>query len=103
MPYLAYVHRDDQKKSLMYVGKAMPLLKKKRETNPQSIKKIEVLFLLGEYNRRLGEFEKAKEYFDQVKTTKYKDKDGKEKIEHPYFIGLIQDIENPKKKESSNK
>ncbi len=100
---MAYIHREDHKKSLTYVNKAMPLLKKKLKTNPQGIEKIEVLFLLGEYNRRLGDLKKSKKYFSQVKITKYKDKQGKEQVGHPYFIGLIQDIENPKKEESSNK
>ncbi len=100
---MAYIHREDQKKSLAYVNKAMPLLKKKLETKPRGIEKIEVLFLLGEYCRRLGDPEKAKKYFSQVKTTKYKDKEGKEQVGNPYFTGLIQDIENPDKEESYNK
>jgi tetratricopeptide (TPR) repeat protein len=99
---LVYVHRDDHEKSLVYVNKVIPLLKKKLETKPQGIEKIEVLFLLGEYYRRLGELEKAKEYFDQVKKTKYKDEEGEEQVGHPYFIDLIQNRENLKKEESSN-
>ncbi len=65
------------------------------------IRKIEVLFLLGEYYRRIGEPEKAREYFGLVKISKYKDKDGKVKIGHPYFIGLVQDRENAKKEKAS--
>jgi hypothetical protein len=54
---------------------------------------IEVLFLLGEYHRRIGRSGKAKEYFTQVKSTKYKDENGKEKVGHPYFIKLVEDRE----------
>ena len=100
---MAYVYRQDPKKSLVYIDKALSLLTKELDTKPQGIKKIEVLYLLGEYYRRIGELEKAKEYFGQVKITKYTDKEGKEQVGHPYFIGIIQERENPKKEESSNK
>ena len=100
---MAYVHREDQKKSMKYVKKAMPLLQARLKANPAGTDRIEALFLLGEYYRRTGETERAKEYFSQTKTAKYKDEDGKERAGHPYFIGLVQDRENPPKEESSNK
>lgn len=98
---MAYVHREDQKKSMEYVNKTIPLLEAKLNSNPEGVERIEVLFLLGEYYRRLGEQEKSKQFFEEVKLAKYKDKEGLEQVGHPYFLGLIQDRENPKKKELS--
>ena len=72
---MAYIHKKDEKQSMAYVKKVMPLLKKKLQENPEGLDKIEVLYLLGEYHRRLGENEKAEMYFSQVKKEKYKDKD----------------------------
>jgi tetratricopeptide (TPR) repeat protein len=100
---MAYVHRGDHNKSVEYVKKAIPLLNAKLQTNPEGIAKIEVLFLLGEYHRRTGELEKAKEYFAQVKKAKYKDDNGKEQTGHPYYVGLVQDREQLLEEESSNK
>ena len=94
---MAYVHREDPIKSMEYVNKAIPLLETKLKSNPTGVERIEVLFLLGEYYRRSGDLEKTKMYFEEVKLSKYKDKEGNERVEHPYFIGLIQDRENPKK------
>lgn len=100
---MAYTHRDDRQKSISYVKKAMPLLKKKLKSNPKGIKKIETLYLLGEYNRRIGEMEISKDFFNQVKTTTYMDRDGTEKAGHPYFLKLIQNRENPKEETPASK
>lgn len=99
---MAYVHRKDQKKSMEYVRKAIPLLEAKLKANPQGIGKIEVLFLLGEYYRRTGEADKSTTYFAQAKTAKYKDENGKEQVGHPYFVDLVRDREQPAKEEPSN-
>lgn len=100
---MVYTYRDDEQKSLEYVKKAMPLLQKALDAKPRGIRRIEVLYLLGEYSRRTGQDEKAREYFRQVKAEKYEDGDGKEKVGHPYFLELVQDREKLMKKESSNK
>ncbi len=100
---MAHIHREDQKTSMKYVKKTIPLLETNLKANPKGIGKIEQLFLLGEYYRRSGEAEKAAKYFAEVKTTKYKDRDGKEQVGHPYFIGLIQEREKPPKEESSKR
>jgi tetratricopeptide (TPR) repeat protein len=98
---MAYVHREDLEKSMEYVKKTIPLLEAKLNSNPEGTERIEVLFLLGEYYRRSGELEKSKQFFEQVKISKYKDKEGQERFGHPYFLSLIQDRENPKKDELS--
>jgi tetratricopeptide (TPR) repeat protein len=100
---MAYMHRENQQKSLEYVNKALPLLQTALDTNLKDIERIEALFLLGEYNRRIGQEEKARKYFAQAKATTYKDEDGKEKVGDPYFLGLVQDRENLMKKEPSSK
>lgn len=91
---MAFIYREDKQKSLEYVKKALPLLEKKLNNTIEGINRIEVLYLLGEYNRRIGQEEKALEYFSRVKGEKYKDKDGIEKTRHPYFLDLIKDREN---------
>ncbi len=85
--------QEDQEKSLIYVEKAMVLLKKKLDEKPRGIDAIQVYYLVGEYSRRLGDKEAAILYFEKVKNTKYKDKDGEEKKGHPYFVSLVEDRE----------
>ena len=90
---MAYVHRGDKKTSMAYVKKAIPLLQKKLERDPKGVDRIATLYLLGEYSRRTGRKKEAKDYFEQVRKAKYKDRDGKEKTGHPYFLGLVRDRE----------
>ena len=90
---MAYMHRDDKSTSIAYVKRAMPLLEKKLATKPEGIKRIETVYLLGEYNRRLGNQAKAKAFFVEAKLTKYTDEEGKEQVAHPYFAVLITDRE----------
>ncbi len=89
----AYVYRDEPDRSLEYVRKAIPLLEAKLNANPQDGGRLEALFLLGEYYRRIGEAAKSNEFFAQVKTAKYKDKDGTVKTGHPYFLELVRERE----------
>lgn len=100
---MAYVHREDEKTSLAYVQKAMPFLQKKLGLNPKGIDRLNVLYLLGEYHRRLGEARTAEEYFSQLKDVTYTDDKGREQIGHPYFIKLVQDLQNRKNKGASKK
>lgn len=100
---MAYVHREDEKTSLTYVKKTLPLLEKKLQSKPEGIAMLEVLYLLGEYHRRLGDAEKAEDFFSQVKNAKYKDKNGKEQVGHPYLTGLVEDRRKLKTDASSNK
>ena len=100
---MAYIYREDEKTSLAYVQKALPLLRKKLKRNPKGTDRLEVLYLLGEYHRRLGEGKKAEEYFVQVKDVMYKDEEGKEQVGHPYFVELVQDRQNLKTEGASNK
>lgn len=88
---MVYVHREDESTSMAYVRKAVPLLEKNLALNPEGLDKLEVLFLLGEYHRRLGDSKRAQEYFAQVKGVRYKDEDGKERSGHPYFVKLVKD------------
>jgi tetratricopeptide (TPR) repeat protein len=90
---MAYVHRKNknEKKSLRYVNLALPLLKKAIIAKPKDIRNIEVLYLLGEYNRRIGKIENSRAYFEKAKAAKYKDKDGTKRVGHPYFSKMITD------------
>jgi hypothetical protein len=95
---MAYTFREDEATSTAYVRKAMPLLKKKLQTNPEGFDKIQLLYLLGEYHRRLGDRKDARRYFAQAKTTEFMDEDGTMKKRHPYIVGLINDREVGKAK-----
>ncbi|MDH4261437.1 MAG: DUF2225 domain-containing protein [Spirochaetia bacterium] len=97
---MAYVYSDNPDKSIEYVKKAIPLLHVKLKSKPKGIKRIEVLFLLGDYYRRLNEPEKSLKYFKKVKAARYKDNDGKTKTGHPYFMEMINDRENLLKNQS---
>ncbi len=99
---MAYVNRYDEKISLSYVKKAVPLLEQKLKTNPEGVNRLEVLYLLGEYYRRLGNRNLAQEYFSKIRDVKYKDEDGKEKVGHPYFVELVEDRRKLMAGESSN-
>ena len=89
----AYLHEDEDEVRLVYVKKALPLLEKKLKAEPEGAVRIETLYLLGEYKRRLGKVEEAKEFFDQARSAKYEDQDGNEKTGHPYFLKLLNDRE----------
>jgi uncharacterized protein (DUF2225 family) len=88
---MAYVHADDPQTGLAYVRKALPLLEEQLESDPKGTARIQVLFLLGEYHRRLGDKQEARRYFRQVKAAKYTEDDGTERTGHPYFLKLIKD------------
>jgi tetratricopeptide (TPR) repeat protein len=100
---MAYVHREDEKMSMAYVKKAVPLLEKKLASKPEGEDKLEVLYLLGEYYRRLGDSKKAQEFFSQVKDVKYKDEDGKEQVGNPYFVELVENRQKLMTEKASNK
>lgn len=90
---MAYMLREDEARSLAYVRKALPLLEEELSGNPSNVARIEVLYLLGEYHRRIGETEKARDFFRQVRGASYVDSDGKTRTSHPYFVGLVRDRE----------
>jgi len=90
---MAYMLRDDAERSLSYVKKALPLLEAELEAGPEGVARLEVLFLLGEYHRRLGDNEKARAFFGEVRRTPFTDKDGKTRSGHPYFVGLVRERE----------
>lgn len=90
---MAYMLREDEQRGLAYVRKALPLLEAELRENPSGLARIEVLYLLGEYYRRVGETDKARDYFRQVRGAQYVDPDGKTRTGHPYFLGLVRDRE----------
>lgn len=63
---MAYETRADAKVSLGYVAKALPLLEKKLAASSDPEKTLETLYLLSEYNRRLGRDVDAKGYLDTL-------------------------------------
>lgn len=86
---MAWMTRDDAARSLGYVSKALPLLEQELAADPQGERRMEVLYLLGEYSRRIGKLDKARDYFDQVGKVTWKDKAGAERVGLPYFDELV--------------
>lgn len=74
---------------------------KEKKAGLKDMERLEVLFLLGKYHRRLGETKKSKAYFALLKTVKYKDDDGKMKTGHPYFVELVASREHPPKADAA--
>ncbi len=91
---MAYVCADDAQTCLAYVKKALPLLDRQLQQGPEGVARIRVLFLLGEYHRRVGDKQESQRYFRQAKAAEYTDEDGVERAGHPYFLKLIKDKES---------
>lgn len=63
---MAFETRDERETSLAYVRKAIPLLLEKLDSSDEPGAQLEGLYLLSEYNRRLGNEVEAKSYFEQL-------------------------------------
>ena len=85
---MAYELRENEPESLSYVRKALPLIEGKISSSSKPLERIEALYLLGEYNRRLHRYELARGYFARVKSSLYVDDDGTERTGNPYFVAL---------------
>jgi hypothetical protein len=79
--------------SLDHVRKALPLLEGQLMSGLEDFPRIGVLYLLGEYNRRLGKTDIARSYFDQAKSAPYKTPEGQTLTGPPYFVKLIEERE----------
>lgn len=90
---MAFELRDNAEESLAYVRKTMPLLQARLSGSEESDRRLETLYLLGEYNRRLGNYDLMRQYFAQVRTARYKTEDGEEHVGHPYFVELVTERE----------
>jgi len=90
---MAFESRGEPAKSLEYVRKALPLLERRLATEGSDYGRIALLYLLGEYNRRLGNLDASHSYFDQAKSATYKDDEGQTLVGAPYFVKLIEERE----------
>jgi hypothetical protein len=59
----------------------------------RGVERMEVLYLLCEYRRRIGQAQASREYFEQVKTATYITRTGEEKTGHTFFLDLVKDRE----------
>lgn len=89
---MAYMFKHDRQISLSYVQKTMPLLQGKLRADPNGFERIQVLYLLGEYSRRLGDKSNSKDFFKQAESATYQDEEGRLQQGHPYTNSLIQEI-----------
>lgn len=71
---MAFETRDDPKTSLDYVKKALPLLEKRLPAATDPGRTLETLYLLGEYNRRLGRDDDANRYLERLGSFEVDDK-----------------------------
>jgi tetratricopeptide (TPR) repeat protein len=79
--------------SLEYVRKALPLIEKQLAAAEEGYERIPLLYLLGEYHRRLGLYEQAAGYFDQARKVSFKDEQGVNHDGSEYFNELIKERE----------
>jgi hypothetical protein len=82
--------------SLDYVRKALPLLERQLATAPQGYERIPLLYLLGEYHRRLGDAGLAGSFFEQARRVTFKDEEGVERTGSEYFNELMKEREAAK-------
>lgn len=91
---MAFEHSQDEPgKSLMYVQKALPMLERQLANAKTDDRRISTLYLLGEYNRRLGNLDASRSYFDQAKSAPYENRKGETLVGMPYFLELIEERE----------
>ncbi len=64
---LTYLHSDEPKKAEEFVRKAVPLYKRRLETLTGGMGVPTLLYILGEYHRRLGKRDAARDYFNRAK------------------------------------
>lgn len=93
---MAFETRADTKTSLGYVNKALPLLKKSLSASTDAGKTLRELYLLSEYNRRLGRSEDAKHYLDRLTSTEVDE-------EHSWFKKYLLDISVEQRKAAPGK
>jgi hypothetical protein len=79
--------------SLEYVRKALPLLEQQLTRAADVEERLPVLYLLGEYHRRLGNAALAKEFFGEARAVTFKDEDGEERVGSEYFNDLMDERE----------
>jgi hypothetical protein len=83
----------DPATSLEYVRKALPLLQQQLPRAVAVEERLPLLYLLGEYNRRLGNAALAREFFDEARAVTFKDEDGEERVGSEYFNALMDERE----------
>jgi hypothetical protein len=74
--FAAYEYRNDPVDGPRYIRKALPLVEKLLAQSSDRRARLAGLYLLGEYHRRLGHFDKARWYFDRVWNANVFDRDG---------------------------
>ena len=81
---MAFEHaKSDPEKSFEYVRKALPMLERQLANPQDDDGRIATLYLLGEYNRRLGKLDASRSYFDQAKSAPYKNREGETLVGSP--------------------
>ncbi len=86
---LAYWHNEDAEKALAYRQKALTLIEQLIDDTPAGFKRITYLYLMGDYNRQLGNDDLARQYFAEARAVKWTDEDGNELVGAPYYDEII--------------
>ena len=90
---MAFELAEEPAASLEYVRKAMPYLEKRLAQVEKPNAHAETLYLLGEYNRRLGNLELAREFFARLRVAPVTDRDGQVSPNSEYLVERAQEAE----------
>lgn len=82
---MAICYTDKQKNTINYLKKALVVLEIFKGEVDEGIETLETLYLLGEYNRKLGNIQKAKEYFDKVENYNWNGEEENKEAVLTYF------------------
>jgi ankyrin repeat protein len=98
---LGNVEQDSQL-ALNYREKALPLIAIQVKYLPPGFNKIQHLYILGEYNRQLGNTVEAKIYFARARNLQWIDENGGTQTGHQYIDQILDDQEKLLYSEQSN-
>jgi len=88
---MAHYYQDEPEKAEEYHAKLVPLLKKQLPVVDDGVERIKLLYLLGEYQWRLGKREEAKGYFSRARKVVWTDRKGQARTGIDYIDDLIEE------------
>jgi hypothetical protein len=93
---LAFVYRDSLKDSSYYVAKAIPFLVQEYKRISPGKMRLQILFLLAEYHRRLGDSLKAEEFQEKLRSlASMEEKSIRDSEGARYFLKLLTSPRTP--------
>ena len=68
---------------------ALPLLEARADNLDPGFELIQAYFVIGDYHRRFGDFDKAREYFSKARVVEWEDEEGNAHVGSEYISELI--------------